>query len=299
MPPLFSVLIPVFNRPDVILKAIDSILKQEISDYEIIIIDDGSNDGTADVVYSSYPKVKIIRIKNSGPAIARNIGIQNAQGLFIVFLDSDDISLPSRLSYYKQVIDNHHKVKLITSRSSDVSESNYSKIIFLADEINYSVYDSLSKSGVNIMSDFILSGVCVRRDILIEYNCFSEWPCNYEDLDLWIRLSEINEYIHIYNVLTIRILHDNNISYQIKKNLDGVSLLLSSWQKGTYPKSSLAMVLFIMNSALRTLYNKINRQDWWKLYFKSFKIFTASGNYILLCKFFIKGLFFKSPQVIK
>jgi glycosyltransferase involved in cell wall biosynthesis len=229
MSPLFSVVIPVFNRREIVIRAIDSILKQEISDYEIIIIDDGSNDGTADFIYSRYPKIKIIRIKNSGPAIARNIGIQNAQGLFIVFLDSDDISLPIRLSYYKQIIDNYYEVKLITSKSIDVSEPNYSNNIFLADKINYSVYNSLSQSRVNIMSDFILSGVCVRRDILIEYKSFSEWPCNYEDLDLWLRLSDVHKYEHINNVLTYRYIHGENITFNSKKNIDGIFLILKSF----------------------------------------------------------------------
>jgi len=100
----FSVLIPVYNREEYVRQAIDSVLSQTFSDYELIIIDDGSTDRTPDVLRSYGARVKTIHQENRGGNAARKVGAAQAEGEYLAFLDSDDLFLPGALATYDQVI---------------------------------------------------------------------------------------------------------------------------------------------------------------------------------------------------
>jgi glycosyltransferase involved in cell wall biosynthesis len=100
----FSVLIPVCNREEYVRQAIDSVLSQDFSDYELIVIDDGSTDQTPDVLRSYGARVKTIYQENRGGQAARNVGAAGAEGEYLAFLDSDDLLLPGALATYDQVI---------------------------------------------------------------------------------------------------------------------------------------------------------------------------------------------------
>lgn len=97
-PSLISCIIPVFNGERYLREALDSILAQTYRPLEIIVADDGSTDGTAAVVASYGEKVTYLRRDNAGPAAARNLGVQVAQGEFVAFLDADDLWHPEKLA---------------------------------------------------------------------------------------------------------------------------------------------------------------------------------------------------------
>lgn len=93
----FSIIIPAYNAEAYLKRCLDSILSQNYSDYEVIVIDDGSTDGTASIL-KQYPQVKIISQTNHGMASARNRGMEMAQGDYILFVDSDDRLCPNALA---------------------------------------------------------------------------------------------------------------------------------------------------------------------------------------------------------
>jgi glycosyltransferase involved in cell wall biosynthesis len=95
--PLVSCIIPVYNGERFLAEAVESILAQTYQNLEIIIVDDGSTDGTASVAASFGDRVRYVRQKNSGPAAARNRGLQEARGEFIGFLDADDLWAENKL----------------------------------------------------------------------------------------------------------------------------------------------------------------------------------------------------------
>jgi glycosyltransferase involved in cell wall biosynthesis len=100
-----SVIMPTFNRRRVIGRAISSVLSQTHPDYELIVIDDGSTDGTSDWLAQQYPGVRLIRrVSNRGAAAARNFGFEAARGEFIAFLDSDDVWTPEYLQHHIQAL---------------------------------------------------------------------------------------------------------------------------------------------------------------------------------------------------
>ncbi|MCX6347922.1 MAG: glycosyltransferase family A protein [Candidatus Aureabacteria bacterium] len=100
----FSVLIPVYNREEYVRQAIESVLSQAFSDYELIVIDDGSTDRTLDVLRSYGARIKTIHQDNRGGLAARNVGSAQAEGEYLAFLDSDDLFLSGALATYDRVI---------------------------------------------------------------------------------------------------------------------------------------------------------------------------------------------------
>jgi len=100
---------PVYNDEKYVGKAIESVLQQTYRSFELIIVDDGSTDGTPDVLakFKNHPKVKIIRQENGGTAVARNTGLRYARGEYIAFLDSDDFYTPDRLEVINRYIEKH------------------------------------------------------------------------------------------------------------------------------------------------------------------------------------------------
>ncbi|QGQ94921.1 glycosyltransferase [Paenibacillus psychroresistens] len=105
--PLFSVIIPTYNRERFLGRAIKSVLQQTCKDYELIVVDDGSTDQTAKIVKSFGPRVRYVYQKNSGPSEARNMGISLAKGKYIAFLDSDDYFLAHKLKENKTYLEAH------------------------------------------------------------------------------------------------------------------------------------------------------------------------------------------------
>src|SRR3982074_1863874 len=100
----FSVLIPVYNRENYVREAIDSVFNQTFSDFELLAIDDGSTDRSAEVLKSYGNKLTLIQQRNQGPEIARNAAAALAQGEYLVYLDSDDLFLPFALETFDKVI---------------------------------------------------------------------------------------------------------------------------------------------------------------------------------------------------
>lgn len=92
-----TVVIPTYNRRSLLCRALDSVLNQTASPSEVIVVDDGSSDGTRDLIQKTYSSVSLIEQENQGVSQARNRGIKEASGEWIAFLDSDDEWLPQKL----------------------------------------------------------------------------------------------------------------------------------------------------------------------------------------------------------
>jgi hypothetical protein len=102
--PFFSIIIPAYNRADSVVAAIDSSLAQSCTDHEIIVVDDGSTDATAKRLAAYGDRIRVLRQANAGGGPARHLGISNARGEYVAFLDSDDVWPTWALETYRQVI---------------------------------------------------------------------------------------------------------------------------------------------------------------------------------------------------
>ena len=103
--PLFTVLITTYNRASFVVQAIDSALRQTFTDFEIVVVDDGSTDGTADRLAQFGDRIRLVRQPNRGVGNAYNSGIREARGEYVAFLDSDDLWMPWVLEVYAHAID--------------------------------------------------------------------------------------------------------------------------------------------------------------------------------------------------
>jgi len=104
--PFFSVVIPVYNRAHVLSRTLNSVLAQSCGDFEIVVVDDGSNDDPKSVVETiADPRIRFLRQDNRGGGAARNAGIDTARGRFVAFLDSDDEFLPDHLAAMKRLLE--------------------------------------------------------------------------------------------------------------------------------------------------------------------------------------------------
>ena len=100
-----SVVIPTYNRRDTLARALDSVFAQTRTPFEVIVVDDGSNDGTSDWVREVYPEVRLLEQENQGVSAARNYGIREASGTWLAFLDSDDAWFPEKLASQVQALE--------------------------------------------------------------------------------------------------------------------------------------------------------------------------------------------------
>lgn len=114
--PLINIIIPTYNSGNTIERALKSVLKQTYQDYEILVCDDASNDNTCDIVdtYTCYnPNIRLLKQSiNSGAGAARNLGMRNAAGKYIAFLDSDDEWLPEKLEYQVKALEHTNRGKV-------------------------------------------------------------------------------------------------------------------------------------------------------------------------------------------
>jgi hypothetical protein len=102
--PLFSVIVPTFNRAHLIEQTLDSVFAQRFTSYELIVVDDGSTDATLALLRALEPRLTVLSQPNCGPAAARNLGAGKAHGAYLAFLDSDDVWFPWTLEVYARIL---------------------------------------------------------------------------------------------------------------------------------------------------------------------------------------------------
>ena len=105
--PRFSLIIPTYNRAALLKRTLQTVFAQTFQAFETIVVDDGSADDTLALLKGYGPKLTVLQQANRGPGSARNLGLEHAQGEYVVFLDSDDLLLPWSLAVYDEVVRAH------------------------------------------------------------------------------------------------------------------------------------------------------------------------------------------------
>lgn len=185
----FSVIVPVFNRPDEVKELLDSLAAQHFTDFEIIIVEDGSSLPCNEVVqlYKGKTDVHYFSIPNSGPGQARNYGVEHAKGEYIIILDSDVI-VPQ--GYFKAVEESLKQTKADAFGGPDRAHPSFTPV---QKAINYSMTSFLTTGGIRggkkQMDKFYPRSfnMGVRRDIYLQLGGFSSMRFG-EDIDFSIRL---------------------------------------------------------------------------------------------------------------
>jgi len=206
-----SVIIPTYNRASAVCEAIGSVLDQTYGDLEVLVVDDGSTDGTAGIVAETFgpdPRVKVLSRPNGGPAAARNHGIRQARGELIAFLDSDDLWEPDKLELQVAQLDAEPDVALsFTDRISQDAPGGRTRF-------RETGFDGRTGIASLVAGNIPISTPCVvvRRAVLESVGLFDETFTCAEDWDLWLRVLSRHRVAAIDRPLTLIRRRDDSIS---------------------------------------------------------------------------------------
>lgn len=207
--PFFSVIIPSFNRAHILTRTIASVIAQSFSDWECIIVDDGSTDNTKELI-ASYKdtRIRYVYQQNAERSAARNNGIRHAQGKYICFLDSDDEYLPEHLeTLYKKISQNQSPAMYFVNAVHKIQG-----------EIKFPVYPQLNSETMEYVfrEPIIPARVCVHS-LILKYLKFDEDIVIVEDLVLWTRIASEYPVYHFPEYSVIYHIHPDN-SVNLKNN---------------------------------------------------------------------------------
>ncbi|NLE01600.1 MAG: glycosyltransferase family 2 protein [Fibrobacter sp.] len=228
----FSIVIPVYNRSTLIVETIDSVLKQSFNNYEIIIINDGSNDNTLQVLSQFNNKILLINQENQGAEIARNAGVKIASGEYVVFLDSDDILLPHALFCYNNLIiqTDYPAFVLANGTGFKQSEELNSFNRYRNEPVFYTYYKDFfsKKEAVWLSTSFIV----IRRSLWSIDTEFRNGTFPVDDLDFVLRVGTLSSFIKMKSPVTVGYrYHGGNSINDIKKNIQKIHDLLDYERK--------------------------------------------------------------------
>jgi glycosyltransferase involved in cell wall biosynthesis len=172
--PLISVIIPLYNSEEYIIETIDSVLNQTYPNIEIIVVNDGSTDNSSYLVQEKEnPQITLINISNGGASKARNIGIENAKGTYIQFLDADDILSPNKIEEQVKILESNNKIDLCFCKSIVFTDSSN---LETNQEVNTEVFDFDFISGIELLkkllginnkvSMILISAYLIKKEII-------------------------------------------------------------------------------------------------------------------------------------
>ena len=206
-----SVVIPTYNRIELLKRSIDSVINQTIKPSEIIIVDDGSNDGTEAMVKKKYDSLKLIKQKNKGASAARNSGIKASSGEWICFLDSDDEWKNDKLEKQIMAVANNSDYKFF--HSNEIWIKNGKRINQKKKHKKYGGY--IFKKCLD-MCRISPSSVLIDKSIFEEIGFFNENLVVCEDYELWLRICDKYEVFFIDEPLIFKYGgHQGQLSYSI------------------------------------------------------------------------------------
>lgn len=209
--PRVSVVMPVYNGEKHLAQAIDSVLGQTFGDFELIIVDDGSTDGTAQML-AGYgqrdQRVRVYHQENQGVTVSRNAGCRVARGEYIAVLDADDVSLPQRLERQVRWLDAHSGIGVLGSWIDEIDSKGVSQRI-----LRWSTAAGIIRWSLICGENYIChSSVMMRRDLVADLGFYRPEVRLAEDYDLWSRASLVTQIAIIPEVLVRYRVWEENIS---------------------------------------------------------------------------------------
>jgi glycosyltransferase involved in cell wall biosynthesis len=182
--PRISVIIPTYNRKAFVLEAVDSVLAQTYGDYELIVVDDGSVDGTAEALRHYGGQLRYFYQANQGVSMARNRGLALANGEFITFLDSDDLWLPEKLQTQVAFMDEHPEARICYTDEIWIRRG-----VRVNPKKKHAKYSGWIYPHCLPLCIISPSSALVRRGLFERVGTFDAHLYVCEDYDLWLRVA--------------------------------------------------------------------------------------------------------------
>jgi GT2 family glycosyltransferase len=231
---LFSVVIPAYNRSEFLPMTLATVSGQRFSDFEVIVVNDGSSDKIEAVVGKCDLPVRLLSQAHLGPGPARNVGASHARGAYLAFLDSDDCWFPWTLECFAALIEQHDSPALLSGSLRQFSDD--AELSALEEEpLQASAFaDYLSSDDP---APFV--GACmtvIRRDVFRESGGFVQRRINCEDHDLVMRVSTARGFVQITAPTTIAWRqHAVSETRNVQSTIEGNRFLVAQELAGHYP----------------------------------------------------------------
>ncbi len=196
MSPAVSVVMPVHNGERFLGEAIESVLAQTLSDFELVVVDDGSTDASA-AILADYARAdeRLVagRTDHVGQADARNAAVGMARAELIAFLDADDVAYPDRLERHRAYFSGHETVALVGGALTFIDETGRA----FAEDVRYPVTDAEVREAFSHTTPVLNSAATIRRSVFDELGGYRRLFADSEDLDLWLRVAERHEIVNL------------------------------------------------------------------------------------------------------
>ena len=212
--PLVSVIVPTYRRTNYLKLTLESILNQTFTDFEIIVVDDGTDNNLNEHLCNQLKKVKYFKIENSGgPARPRNVGIREARGKYIAFVDDDDLWLPQKLEIQIAILDKFPSFGLVHNCCELIDEYGNLKNVVIGrpgtPDVKHGDVSLRMMGNWTIMMPTPL----LRKEVIDKVGFFNEeMPSASEDVEFWVRCSFTTKFYYIDEPLAQYRVHTGNIS---------------------------------------------------------------------------------------
>ncbi|HBE17483.1 MAG TPA: glycosyl transferase family A [Cyanobacteria bacterium UBA11149] len=210
--PLVSIIIPAFNSENTVKETIESVLNQTWTDWEIILVNDGSQDSTLEIVNNiNDNRLKIFTYSNGGANASRNRGLSHASGEFVSFLDADDLWTPDKLESQFKALQENPEAAVAYSWTNSIDETGNFLRRGSYITANGDIYTKL------LLIDFIESGSnpLIRRAALANVGDFDESLAAAQDWDMWLRLAAQYHFVAVSSVQILYRVSNNSMSANI------------------------------------------------------------------------------------
>jgi glycosyltransferase involved in cell wall biosynthesis len=233
--PQFSIVITSHNQRDFIADAVDSALSIKYADKEIIVIDDGSSDGSKETLESYGPAIRLkVLDSNEGPNAARNWGASLAKGDYLVFLDGDDLVLPWALDVYDRVVKARKPNLILSSLRWFKGPVPKVSIDDGLQEIQFVEYEAYMKKDRAYRAS--ASAVVVERQTFNKAEGWTRDIFPMDDIDLMIKLGYSGRAIQIWSPQTkLYRVHGGNTVHQVHRMIDGLYKVIRKERSDQYP----------------------------------------------------------------
>jgi glycosyltransferase involved in cell wall biosynthesis len=240
MRPLVTVIMPVHNAAETLSAAIDSVLAQGYAPLQFIAVDDGSTDTSLEVLKRFDGRIEVHRQQGQGPAVARNLALSHARGLYLAFIDADDVWLPGKLDLQVAYLDAHPEVSAVfgrfkrweatpggdfprppTTRAQSIHGDVSIEDRFRSTSLSGSLYvDLLLDSVVHIIT------AMVRRDAVHAMGGFDTSLATGSDYEFWLRFSRAHRMTQLDQVMAWYRIHPQSITKRPREENAEYSILL-------------------------------------------------------------------------
>jgi glycosyltransferase involved in cell wall biosynthesis len=286
----FSVIIPTWNRSEMLMQTLASVRAQSMTDHEVIVVDDGSTDGTLEQLASRHTEAKVLQHQNRGPGAARNLGARHAKGDYLAFLDSDDVWFPWTLATYAEALSRANEPSFLAGKplrfrnNTELPEAPEAPTTFATFPDYLASGDEWRWWGA---SSFV-----IRRDAMMAGGGFAEENMNGEDADLALKLGTARGFVQVTNPVTFGYReHAANVTVNIGKTITGLWHKIRAESSGGYPGGEARaperwriLTRHARPVILRCLQNG-QRAEAWRMYRATFRWHAALGKWKFLFAF--------------